>query len=63
VEPLPATSPLRDLPEVTLFPHVASPTDDRLHACGDFALENISRFLRGEPPLARVTLDVFDRST
>jgi len=62
-EPLPADSPLRDLKEVVLFPHVASPTDDRLHRCGDFALENLARFMRGEPLAARVSLDVFDRST
>jgi phosphoglycerate dehydrogenase-like enzyme len=62
-EPLPADSPLRDMPEATLFPHVASPTDDRLYRCGDFALENIAHFLRGEPLSAAVNLDIFDRST
>jgi phosphoglycerate dehydrogenase-like enzyme len=62
-EPLSADSPLRDLPEATLFPHVASPTDDRLHRCGDFALENLERYLGGAPVTARVDLDIFDRST
>jgi phosphoglycerate dehydrogenase-like enzyme len=62
-EPLPVDSPLRGMPEATLFPHVASPTDDRLYRCGDFALENLSHFLHGEPLSARVNLDVFDRST
>jgi phosphoglycerate dehydrogenase-like enzyme len=62
-EPLPSDSPLRDLKEVTLFPHVGSPTDDRLYTCGDIALENLGRFLRDEPVSARVDLDIFDRST
>ena len=62
-EPLSADSPLRDLPEAVLFPHVASPTDDRLHRCGDFALENLARYLDGTPLKARVDLDIFDRST
>ena len=62
-EPLRADSPLRDMSEAILFPHVASPTDDRLYRCGDFALENLAHFIRGEPVSARVNLDVFDRST
>ena len=62
-EPLRADSPLRALPEVTLFPHVGSPTDDRLYRCGDFALANLGRYLRGEAVEARVTLEIYDRST
>jgi phosphoglycerate dehydrogenase-like enzyme len=62
-EPLSEDSPLRDLPEVTLFPHIGSPTDDRLYQCGDFALANLGRYLRREPLMAVVSLDVYDRST
>jgi phosphoglycerate dehydrogenase-like enzyme len=62
-EPLPENSPLRDLPEAVLFPHVGSPTDDRLHRCGDFALANLERYLRHEPLAAPISLEIFDRST
>lgn len=62
-EPLPAGSPLRDLPEVVLFPHLGSPTSDRLYQCGDYALANLGRYLRGEPLIALVSPDIYDRST
>jgi hypothetical protein len=42
---------------------VGSPTDDRLYRCGDFALANLGRYLRGEAVEARVTLEIYDRST
>jgi len=63
VEPLPATSTLRGLPNVTLLPHVAGPTMDRRRDCGCRAIDNLHRFARGERPLGLVTLDVYDRST
>jgi phosphoglycerate dehydrogenase-like enzyme len=62
-EPLPATSPLRDNPEAVLFPHLGSPTDDRRYQCGDFALANLGRYLRGEPLGAQISLEIYDRST
>ncbi len=62
-EPLPADSPLRGLPNVTLLPHLGGPTRDRRRDSGVLALKNLRSFLRGEPPDALVTLEVYDRST
>jgi len=63
VEPLPADSPLRGLPDVVLSPHLAGPTDDRAHLCGQFALRNIERYLAGETLQATVSLAGYDRAT
>jgi len=62
-EPLAADSPLRGLADAVLFPHVAGPTEDRAHLCGELALENLARFVRGTPIIAPVTLAIYDRST
>ncbi len=62
-EPLPADSLLRGLPNVTLLPHLGGPTRDRRRDCGALALKNLRAYLRGEPPEAVVSLDVYDRAT
>jgi phosphoglycerate dehydrogenase-like enzyme len=62
-EPLPAGSPLRGLPNVTLLPHLGGPTRDRRRDAGAHALKNIRAFLRGEPLDAVVSLEVYDRSS
>ena len=62
-EPLPADSPLRGLPNVTLLPHLGGPTRDRRCDSGALALKNLRAFLEGKPQEAVVTLDVYDRST
>jgi phosphoglycerate dehydrogenase-like enzyme len=46
-----------------LSPHIAGPTLDQYGRCGDFAVENIVRFVRREPLQAVVTLEEYDRST
>jgi phosphoglycerate dehydrogenase-like enzyme len=54
VEPLPEDSPLWDLPNVIITPHVA-PGRDRLgEHLVDYWCENIRRFAEGEPLLGRV---------
>ncbi len=63
VEPLPATSSLRGLTNVTLMPHVGGPTPDRYPACGRFALDNLARWQRGEPLQAELDLSGYDLST
>lgn len=63
VEPLPADSPLRRLPNVMLLPHLGGPTKDRRRDCGRFGVENLNRYLNGEPLESEVTLDIYDRST
>lgn len=62
-EPLPADSPLRGLPNVTLLPHLGGPTRDRRRDAGALALKNLRSFLRGEQLDAVVTLEVYDRSS
>jgi len=62
-EPLPADSPLRALPNVTLLPHLGGPTIDRRRDAGAMAVKNLGAFLRGEPLDAVVTLEVYDRSS
>jgi phosphoglycerate dehydrogenase-like enzyme len=53
-EPLPADHPLWDFPQVILTPHIAgaSPAIPRRHLAT--LLENIRRFVRGEPPTTLV---------
>jgi phosphoglycerate dehydrogenase-like enzyme len=62
-EPLPADSPLRGLPNVTLLPHLGGPTRDRRRDSGQLALKNLRNYLRNESLDAVVNLVVYDRST
>jgi glyoxylate/hydroxypyruvate reductase len=51
VEPLPADSPLWDLPNVLITPHSASTVDRENERLTDLFCENLRRFLAGEPLL------------
>ncbi len=51
VEPLPGNSPLRELDNVILTPHMVGHTRDVIASFPPAAVENITRILRGEPPL------------
>ena len=51
VEPLPQDSPLRQLDNVILTPHMIGHTQDVFASFPPAAVENITRILRGEPPL------------
>jgi phosphoglycerate dehydrogenase-like enzyme len=62
-EPLPADSPLRGLPNVTLCPHLGGPTTDRRRDSGALALRNLKAYLKGKPLEAIVNLEVYDRSS
>jgi phosphoglycerate dehydrogenase-like enzyme len=62
-EPLPADSPLRGLENCQLIPHMAGPTLDRRVDCGTLAVDNIARYLRGEPVLFPVSLHKYDTAT
>lgn len=55
-EPLPRTSPLVDLPNVVLTPHVSAGTRDALEAKMAAISANIVRFYAGEPLANRVEL-------
>ncbi len=63
VEPLPADSGLRGLPNVTLTPHLAGPTTDRRCDAGAFAVANILAYAEGRPLQALITPEVYDTST
>src|SRR5687768_444589 len=54
-EPLPPDSPLRSLPNVILTPHVASHTRNTHLRQGEVTVDEVERFLRGEPPRYAVT--------
>ena len=52
VEPLPAASPLRSLPNVVLTPHVGGSTPAALDAMAAGAARNVLGFLQGRPVAA-----------
>lgn len=62
-EPLAADSPLRGLANCQLWPHWGCPTRDRIVDCGRLGVDNIRRYLRGEPLLHRVTAERYDTMT
>jgi D-3-phosphoglycerate dehydrogenase len=51
VEPLPIDSPLWDLPNVIITPHVGAQSARRADDTTDLLCENLKRFLAGEPLL------------
>lgn len=60
-EPLPRDSPLFDLPNVFLTPHLAGSQGNELERLADLAITEIERFVRGEPPLFPVDPALLDR--
>lgn len=48
-DPLPADSPLFDLPNVTLTPHVAGSLGSELRRMGAFAVAEVERYAAGRP--------------
>ena len=48
-EPLPPDSPLYDLPNVVLTPHIAGSLGTEISRMGDLAVAEVRRFLAGEP--------------
>ena len=63
VEPLPADSGFRGLPNVTLTPHLAGPTTDRRVDAGAFSVRNLQAYAKGLPLEAVITPEVYDRIT
>jgi phosphoglycerate dehydrogenase-like enzyme len=57
-EVLPADSPLHDLPNVLLTPHVAGATGRELARLGNCAVQELDRLVHGHPPLHPVTVQV-----
>ena len=62
-EPLPLDSPLRSLRNVTLLPHIAGPTVDRMRDSGELALANLRSYKAGEPLEARISPRQYDSMT
>ncbi len=58
-EPLPGSSPLFDLPNVFVTPHLAGSQGNELHRLADAAVTEIERFARGEPPAHPVSIEQF----
>jgi D-3-phosphoglycerate dehydrogenase len=54
VEPLPASSPLWEHPDVIITPHVGAQSARRVDDTTDLACINLHRFIRGEPVFNRV---------
>jgi phosphoglycerate dehydrogenase-like enzyme len=48
-EPLPADSPLWDLPTVIVTPHVAASSDRYMHRVAELVCDNVRRYLDGRP--------------
>lgn len=48
-EPLPPESPLYDLPNVVLTPHIAGSLGREISRMGDLAVAEVARFVTGEP--------------
>jgi phosphoglycerate dehydrogenase-like enzyme len=63
VEPLPADSGFRELPNVSLTPHIAGPTIDRYPDAGAFAVKNLRAHAEGRPLEAVVTPEIYDQSS
>jgi phosphoglycerate dehydrogenase-like enzyme len=62
-EPLPADHELRQLPNVTLTPHIAAGGIEMRREIGAMAVEEVVRFADGLPPLNRVTTEMLATMT
>ena len=62
-DPIGPDSPFLFVDGAVLSPHIAGPTADQFPDCGQLALANITRHLRGEPPEGLISPELFDRST
>jgi phosphoglycerate dehydrogenase-like enzyme len=55
VEPLPADSPLWDMPNTLISPHFSAPVSDRLERTLNIIAENFRRYRNGLPMMNRIT--------
>jgi phosphoglycerate dehydrogenase-like enzyme len=60
-EPLAADSPLRDMENVFLTPHMAGQSDDTRMRQGAAMVDELERYLNNEPLTYPITLETYDR--
>lgn len=60
-EPLPVDSPLYDLPNVQLTPHIAGSVGTEVYRMGSLVVAELARYLSGEPLLHRVLREDMSR--
>jgi phosphoglycerate dehydrogenase-like enzyme len=58
-EPLPAGSALRSVQNVMITPHIAGSLGSEIHRLTDHALDELTRWLTGQPLLGRITAETF----
>lgn len=63
VEPLPKESPLRGLDNCLLFAHMGGEVEGATSGIGPYAVENIERFVRGQPVESVVPASKYDLMT
>ncbi len=59
-EPLPPDHPYRALPNVFLTPHIAGASEKARQRQGDYTVQEIERFVNGQPLQWPVTIDMLD---
>lgn len=62
-DPISPQSPLHQVREAILSPHIAGPTVDQLPNCGALVKRNLRAFYAGAALEAQVTLEIYDRAT
>lgn len=62
-DPIAPNSPLHQVEDAILSPHIAGPTRDQMARCGALVLRNLHAFYAGMPLDAMVTLELYDRGT
>ncbi|MBN2088302.1 hydroxyacid dehydrogenase [candidate division KSB1 bacterium] len=62
-EPLPPDSPFRFLPRCIITPHTGGPTPDCYQDMGAYAVQNIRRYVKGEPLEGVILPKQYDRIT
>ncbi len=61
-EPLPPDSQLRSTPNVMITPHLAGSLGTEIHRLTDHTLDELTRWLAGDPLRSRITADTFPLS-